>query len=74
MATPVDTLKKEIQELNELREKFYVQFRDIEKELADKSVILQAFNLVSKDIGLYNNWQLQAKQTSAPEQKMEEDI
>ncbi len=66
MTSPIEKTKLDIQDLEKQRETLYEQFKDIEKKLKTKYVLLEAFNAVSNDPILYQSWQEQAKITPEP--------
>lgn len=66
MTTPIEQVKLDIVDLEKQRETIYLQLKDIEEQLKQKNVILNAFILVSSNSSLYSAWQQQATITPPP--------
>jgi len=62
----IDTLKKEISDLESQRDSMYEQFRQIEEQLKKKNLLLTAFNVVSSDPLIYDKWLETALDTPRP--------
>lgn len=66
MTTPIEQVKLGIADLEKQRDTIYLQLKDIEEQLKQKNVILNAFILVSSNASLYSAWQQQATLTPPP--------
>ena len=70
MSTPIDIVKHQIEALLITREEIYLQLADIETQLKVKRLMVNAFDVVSTNLEMYDAWKEQVAVTPPPDAQL----